>query len=92
MLKSILNVHGASDNYLSYIQYGFMATYIINRELKSYKHIFPMQTNEFIQIRIHFIAVYINILIEYGLIDKCKYALIWVYQLCIQITIVAIYT
>ena len=37
-----------------------------------------MQTNEFIQIRIHFIAVYINILIEYGLIatciNVCKYA------------------
>ena len=36
---------------------------LIKRELKSYKHIFPTQTNEFIQIQIHFIAVYINILI-----------------------------
>ena len=43
---------------------------LIKRELKSYKHIFPMQTNEFIQTRIHFIAEYINILIKYGLIAK----------------------
>ena len=39
---------------------------LIKHELKSYKHIFPTQTNEFIQIRIHSIAVYINILIEYA--------------------------
>ena len=80
--------HGASDNYLSYIQYGFHG-HVHNKivKLKSYKTYLSnaKQMNSY-RYGFHFIAVYIKHTYRIrGLSIKCKICFdMGFYQLCIQ--------